>query len=289
MVDAGVGAPERGDRRPLLRSDCGSCVGLCCVALSFSRSSDFAIDKAAGEPCVNLGEDDGCGIHARLRTSGFRGCTVFECFGAGQHVTQDTFGGASWRDDPVTRTSMFAVFPVMRELYELLWYLEEAVALTGPDSVASALGAEATELRSRTERIADGSPDEVLAADVHAHRDVVVELLGRVSAAVRAVAPAPSGKRPKRVGPRADLLGARLAGADLRAVNLRGSYLIAADLHGADLSVADLIGADLRDTDLRGADLSTALFVTQPQLAAAIGDAQTRIPPLLERPTHWAA
>lgn len=289
-VSVAAAGPERGDRRPLLRSDCGSCFGLCCVALSFSRSSDFAMDKAAGEPCVNLGEDFGCSIHARLRASGFRGCTVFECFGAGQKVAQGTFGGVSWRDDPATRASMFAVFPVMRELHELLWYLNESVLLTAADDRAvSSLRPEVVDVLDRTERIADGEPDEILAADVHAHRDVVVELLGRVSAAVRATAPAPTGKRPKRVGPRADLLGARLAGVDLRAVNLRGSYLIAADLHGADLGFADLIGADLRDTDLRGADLSTALFVTQPQLAAAIGDAATRIPPLLERPGHWAA
>ncbi|RUQ98130.1 pentapeptide repeat-containing protein [Labedella endophytica] len=281
-----VAVPARGDRRQLLRSDCASCFGLCCVALSFSRSSDFAIDKDAGEPCVNLQEDFGCGIHARLRSSGFRGCTVFECFGAGQKVAQGTFDGVSWRDDPATRASMFAVFPVMREVHELLWYLNEAVALsTGP--AHAALGVEVLDVLERTERIADGAPEEILAADVHSHRDAVVELLGRVSAAVRASSP--SGKRIKRVGPRADLMGARLAGTDLRGVNLRGSYLIAADLHGADLRSADLIGADLRDTDVRGADLSTALFVTQPQLTAAMGDAATLIPPILERPAHWAA
>ena len=275
-------APERGDRRQLLRSDCSDCFGLCCVALSFSRSSDFAMDKAAGEPCVNLEEDFGCGIHAQLRPSGFRGCTVFECFGAGQKVAQGTFGGVSWRDDPSTRASMFAVFPVMRELYELLWYLNEAVSLTA--ATGGPLASEVGDVLDRTERIADGEPAEVLSADVRAHRDGVV-LLGRVSAAVRSASP--SGKRIKRVGPRADLMGAKLAGADLRGVNLRGSYLIAADLHGADLRSADLIGADLRDTDLRGADLSSALFVTQPQLTAARGDAETLLPPLLDRPGHW--
>lgn len=287
---AGAGGLDRGDRRDLLRSQCSDCFGLCCVALSFSRSSDFAMDKAAGDPCINLDDDFGCGIHARLRPSGFRGCTVFECFGAGQKVAQGTFGGVSWRDEPASRASMFAVFPVMRELHELLWYLNEAVSLTSvAGSAAARLRPEVVDVREVTEGIADGEPAAVLAADVHAHRDVVVELLGRVSAAVRSEAPAPAGKRPKRVGPRADLMGARLGGADLRAVNLRGSYLIAADLHGADLRSADLIGADLRDTDLRGADLSTALFVTQPQLTAAVGDAHTLIPPLVARPGHWPA
>ncbi|RWZ68698.1 pentapeptide repeat-containing protein [Labedella populi] len=269
----------------MLKADCASCVGLCCVALAFARSADFAIDKPAGDPCVNLADDDACRIHDRLRPSGFRGCTVFDCFGAGQHVAQSTFGGASWRGDAGLRRSMFAVFPIMREVYELLWYLNEAVALS--PRLEGGLGDEVLRVLAATERIADGAPAEVLGTDVATHRDVVVELLGRVSEALRAAAPKPAGKRHKKVGPRSDLMGARLAGADLRAVNLRGSYLIAADLQRADLGFADLIGADLRDTDLRGADLSTALFVTQPQLESARGDALTRLPPMLHRPAHW--
>lgn len=284
MVDAAA-VPARGDRRDLLKADCSSCVGLCCVALAFARSADFAIDKPAGDPCVNLADDDACRIHDRLRPSGFRGCTVFDCFGAGQHVAQSTFGGVGWRDDPAVRASMFAVFPLMREVHELLWYLHEAVALS--PRLAPGLRAEVLDVLDATERIADAAPEQILATDVTAHRDVVVGLLGRVSEAVRAAAPRPAGKRPKRVGPRSDLMGARLAGTDLRAVSLRGSYLIAADLNGADLGFADLIGADLRDTDLRGADLSTALFVTQPQLEAARGDELTRLPRVLHRPAHW--
>ena len=70
-----------------------------------------------------------CDIHAALRPSGFPGCEVFDCFGAGQQVVQVTFGGASWRSDPSLAEPMFAVLPVMRQLHELLWYLAEAVSL----------------------------------------------------------------------------------------------------------------------------------------------------------------
>lgn len=80
-----------------LRADCGQCFGLCCVALPFARSADFAIDKGAGEPCPNLESDFRCGIHTRLRRTGFTGCTVYDCFGAGQRVSQVTFGGVDWR------------------------------------------------------------------------------------------------------------------------------------------------------------------------------------------------
>jgi uncharacterized protein YjbI with pentapeptide repeats len=86
----------------------------------------------------------------------------------------------------------------------------------------------------------------------------------------------------------ADLVGARLRGADLRGASLRGALLIGADLTGADLRLADLRGADLRAAALDGADLADSLFLTQPQLAAAGGDASTRIPPSLDRPAHWS-
>ena len=84
-----------------------------------------------------------------------------------------------------------------------------------------------------------------------------------------------------------DLVGAGLRGADLHSANLRGAYLIAADLRDADLRKADLIGADFRDADLRGADLTGALFLTQSQVNAARGDASTKLPPAVVRPTHW--
>ena len=54
-----------------LLADCSSCFGLCCVALPFSKSSDFATNKNAGDPCKNLQEDFGCGIHTGLRKKGF--------------------------------------------------------------------------------------------------------------------------------------------------------------------------------------------------------------------------
>jgi hypothetical protein len=76
-----------------LRADCQRCFGLCCVVPAFSASSDFAIDKAAGQPCPNLRADFACAIHDRLRQRGFPGCAVYDCFGAGQQVAQVTFNG----------------------------------------------------------------------------------------------------------------------------------------------------------------------------------------------------
>ncbi|MFG2057479.1 pentapeptide repeat-containing protein [Micromonospora sp. NPDC048930] len=260
-----------------LAADCSRCFGICCVAPAFAASADFAIDKPAGRPCPNLGPDSRCGIHRDLRQRGFPGCTVFDCFGAGQHLAQGTFGGRDWREDPATARRMFDSFAVMRPLHELLWYLTEALALTpaGPlrDDLAAAL--------AQTARLTEGTPDELLAVDVDAQRDRVNRLLSQASEQARA----------GRSG--VDRRGAVLIGADLRraglsGANLRGACLIGADLRGVDLGAADLTGADLRGADLRGADLGRCLFVHQSQLDAARGDQRTVLPPRLRRPAHWS-
>jgi hypothetical protein len=226
-------------------------------------------------PCPQLRADLRCGIHDGLRERGYPGCAVFDCFGAGQHVTQATFSGADWRDDPAVATVVFEVFPVVRQLHELLWYLDEALALL-PDGP---LRAEAAQLRRTTEAQADGTADDLLLLDTPAVRRQAGHLLGRVSEQVR-------GPGPDRAS--ADLMGADLQGADLRRSCLRGAYLLGADLRGADLRQADLLGADLRGADLRGADLTGCLFLTQPQVEAARGDARTLLPARLTRPRHWS-
>ncbi|WEO93844.1 pentapeptide repeat-containing protein [Streptomyces sp. FXJ1.172] len=285
-----------------LRGDCAQCFGLCCVALPFAASADFALNKPAGKPCPNLRGDHRCGIHADLRTKGFTGCTVYDCFGAGQKVSQLTFGGQDWRTGSKDHARrMSEVFPVVRQLHELLWYLTEALGLPA----ARPVHAELRRALEETGLLTRQSPAELAALDVAAHRQQVNVLLLRTSELARAgVAESnggnggkggkgnKGGKKGKGGGKDrrgADLIGARLRGADLRWASLRGAYLIAADLTGADLRDADMIGADLRDADLSDADLTGAFFLTQPQLNAARGSAGTRLPRSVSRPVHWAA
>jgi uncharacterized protein YjbI with pentapeptide repeats len=250
------------------------------VAPAFAASADFAIDKDAGQPCPHLRPDFRCDIHASLRQRGFPGCAVYDCFGAGQKVAQVTFGGRDWRRAPGTAEHMFAVFGTMRQLHELLRYLAEALTLRR----AGPLHGDLRGTFDETERLTHGSPEAVLAVDVAARTRHVHALLRRASELVR-------GEAARRTADRrgADLAGAGLRRADLRGADLAGACLIAADLRGADLRGADLIGADLRAADLRGADLRATLFLTQPQLDSARGDAVTRLPRSLARPGHWPA
>ncbi|WP_426622934.1 pentapeptide repeat-containing protein [Leifsonia sp. McL0607] len=275
--------PER-----TLSADCAACTGLCCVALAFARSSDFAFDKVAGEECVNLADDFRCRIHQQLRERGFKGCTVFDCFGAGQQVTQHTFPGASWRESSAVRTQMFAVFPIVRQLHELLWYLREALGMPAAAALHPALRASWNEVAAA----ADATPTAILELDIDALRDPAAALLREASRLTRESGPQADARTRLRIprsrlAPGADLAGADLHGADLRGAELRGALLIAADLREADLAGAELIGADLRDARLHGARLEGAIYLTQPQVDAARGDTRTLLPAALRRPSHW--
>jgi uncharacterized protein YjbI with pentapeptide repeats len=253
-----------------LEPDCTSCVGLCCVALPFRISHGFAFDKAAGEPCRHLAASYGCTIHARLREEGMGGCTAYECFGAGQHVTQVVYDGASWRSQPDGGAEMFEVFAVVQRLHEMLVLLDEAFAHEPREEVRR--------LRELVAGRTTGPPPFVLDTELERLAARVGEVLRSVSRSVR-------GDGPRYAGH--DLAGRDLRQTDLRRADLRGAVLIAVDLREVTLDRTDLLGADLRDADFSGADLSSALFVTQPQLNSARGSAGTVLPPGLRRPGHW--
>ena len=280
-----VSFPDKSRRN--LRADCENCFGLCCVALYFSASEGFPIDKDAGQPCLNLQPDFRCCVHKSLMERGLKGCIAFDCFGAGQKVSQVSFGGQDWRKVPESANQMFMVFLIMRQLHELLWYLTEALTLQPARPIHGALSS----MLDETERLTHLSPDSLMELDVAVHRADVNTLLLKTSEFVRAEArrgqKAHSGRQ-KTFGRGADLIAADLRRIDLRGAFLRGAYLIAADLRGTDLSGTDFIGADFRDADLRGADLTKSIFLTQAQLDAAKGDASTKLPSSLSRPTHWS-
>lgn len=260
-----------------LSADCENCFGLCCVALPYAKSADFAFNKDGGNPCKNLQSDYRCGIHSKLRNQGFKGCTVYECFGAGQKVSQVTYKGRDWREHPETAKEMFDVFPIMQQLHEMLCYLKESLSL----AEAKSIHAELRDAYDNTEQLTNLNAAEILTLDIPAHRAKVNELLLQTSGLIRSTIN--STRKPKGKS----LLGAKLRGADLKGADLRGALMIAADLREADLRVCDFIGADMRDADLSGANLEGSFFLTQAQINSANGNTLTRLPSSLQRPKHW--
>ncbi|GAA4940064.1 pentapeptide repeat protein [Actinomycetospora succinea] len=253
---------------PPRSADCSRCLALCCVGPSFAASADFAVDKPAHTPCRHLRADDGCGIHDRLRSRGFPGCAVFDCFGAGQQVVQVTFSGARRRVP-----SMFDALEVLRPLHEVLALLDEAAW--------SPVGDDAVGLRDRVEAMVALPADALGDVDVGAVRREAGALFDDLVAAAHAGRPGTDLRG-------ADLLGDDLRRRDLRSARLRGALLVGADLRRVDLDRAELLGADLRGADVRGARLAGALLLTAPQLEAARGDGDTTVPDHLGRPAHWA-
>lgn len=272
--------------RTMLRPECENCFGLCCVALPFSNSADFAFNKQAGEPCPNLQQDFRCRIHSGLRKKGFKGCTAFECFGAGQRVSQVTFHGVDWRENAEIARSMFSAFPKMIMLHELLWYLQMSMVRTAAKPIYSEL----YQAFDETEQLTQLSSDSIMNLDLQSLHAKLNVLFLRTSELVWREAQRQDTKlsQKKRKNYRgADFMGKKMSGADLVGANFRGTYLIAADLRGADLRAADFIGADLRDADLSGADLTGSIFLTQAQLNSAKGDTVTKLPSELVHPYHW--
>lgn len=95
----------------------------------------------------------------------------------------------------------------------------------------------------------------------------------------------------------ADFHEANLIGADLSNASFRNARLSRAYLRNANLDHADLRGVDFRrasltatslvGADIRGVDLSSTRGLLQDQLEDALGDANTRLPPHLARPSSW--
>lgn len=272
--------------RESLTADCSKCFGLCCTALNIIASSDFPINKAAGTPCVNLQSNYSCHIHSKLREKGFKGCTVFDCLGAGQVVSQITFKGQSWRNNPEMGEKMFRVFPVMEQIHEMIAYTAEALSYDIPHTLSNELSSQLKKLQNLTKLDAE----QLLSLDIVMLRFPLNNLLAKTSESIREslIAKLPASTNPQNYNnERADWIGKKLRGKDLRAMNFRGAYLIAVDMRNADLRGVDFIGADLRDANLSGANLATSMFLTQMQINSAKGDVKTILPFYIQRPSHW--
>ena len=165
-----------------LRPDCSRCAALCCVAFAFERSADFAVEKAAGEPCPNLDACGGCRIYERRLDLGFGGCVQHDCHGAGQRVVQETFGGRSWLSEPDLLGPMSSAFATMWEIHKLLALLAAARRLPLRPEMAAEIGrfeARLEALAAAAEEPAARGRVDVLAGEIAAFLPSLRALVGR--------------------------------------------------------------------------------------------------------------
>ncbi len=264
-----------GDLLKKLTIDCAHCSGLCCIALYFAKTEGFPADKPSGKPCQNLRPDFRCAIHTKLIPSNMKGCLAYDCFGAGQKVTQDIYQGKNWQTAPEIAKQMFAVFLIVFQLHQMLWYLVEAATINSEEGSASDIEALIFENAKMTQL----SPDEILALDIEKYRSKVNEILKEISARF-------AGKQADQRRT-TDYIGKNFKRANLDGQDFHMALLIASNLEGCSLRGANFLGADLRDTNIKNTDVSKSVFLTQMQVNAATGNHSTKLPANLVHPTAW--
>jgi hypothetical protein len=112
---------------PHFRADCSRCCGLCCVMPDHLAVQGFRVDKPAKTPCAHLNALHRCSIHATRRLHAYSACEGFDCFGAGQWITQHLFQGAQWSDSPGLSQQMFAAYSYWAPRFEAAALLEAAL------------------------------------------------------------------------------------------------------------------------------------------------------------------
>ena len=255
--------------------DCAKCSGLCCVALYYAKTDGFPEDKSAGEPCKNLMADFRCSIHPQLSQFGMKGCLAYDCFGAGQKVTQLYDPNNNWKTNPKLAQEMFDVFLAVFHLHQMLWYLLDALSYVEDEMLRATIQM----LIEENEQMTSQSPERIINTDMGNYKMNVSQLLKNVSGTI--ANNAPGNKQNK------DFLGKDFKHLNLNNRDFSMSLLIAANREGCSLHKANFLGADMRDANIRNTDLSKSLFLTQMQINTAKGNANTKLPTNLSYPATW--
>lgn len=263
--------------RDQLKSECSKCSGLCCTALFFSKIDGFPSDKAAGQSCANLLMDYRCKIHSQLGKQKMKGCIGYDCFGAGQHVTQVIYQGQTWADLPSQAAEIFDVFTIVFQLYQIRYYLIEALSLKSAQCLKKSI----QRLIEENIRMCHDHPDQICSLDLDLYRQRANQLLKHVCKLLQQSMRSENKKVPSH------LLGGHFKGQDMSGVDLSMKLLIAADFEDCVFNGTNFLGADTRDTDFKNADLSSALFLTQGQINSAQGNRSTKLPEHLDYPSSW--
>lgn len=263
-----------------LSIDCKKCSGLCCVALYFAKTDGFPNNKEAGKPCENLMQDFRCTIHAELADSKLKGCLAYDCFGAGQKVTQHIYEGKNWKTSPEHAKQVFRVFLIVGQLHQMCWYLLEASQLMATKK----LSGEIDKLIAQNEHMTQNTPEQILDLNIDEYRERVNQVLKKASELVElSINGSCDDKKSK------DFFGKNFRKTNLDGKDFSMAFLIAANLEGCSLRGTNFLGADLRDTNIRNTDLSESIFLTQGQVNSAKGNRGTKLPPKLTYPKMWDA
>lgn len=225
---------------------------------------------------MNLEEDYKCRIHESLTQKGMKGCTTYDCFGAGQKVTAQIYSGETWRTLTGRTEEIFDIYLTVFRMQQMLWFLTEAGTILPACKLQPAIN----KLMKQNRQVTSGSPKEILNFDLETYKNKVNKILEETGLLVKRCFKSTGNSRTQYMGK--CFRGRSFDGADFSM-----SLLIAADFSGCSFHGADFLGADTRDTNFAGADLREAIFLTQAQLNGARGSGETKLPRHLDRPAAW--
>lgn len=260
-----------------LKVDCKRCSGLCCTALFFSKMDGFPEDKVAGKPCIKLQRDYRCKIHHELEKRNMKGCIGYDCFGAGQHVTQFIYKGETWQSSKEQSTQIFDVFIKIFQLYQIRYFLEESMTIVS----AKQLWSDIEKLLYENKILCELTPQEIINIDVDSYRNKVNKLLKKVCESISKCF------NHKNHKGSTDYLGRSFKDRNMSGVDLSMKLLIAANFDSCIFDGTVFLGADTRDTNFSNSDLREAVFLTQGQINAAKGNRNTKLPQYLDYPVTW--
>ena len=260
-----------------LKSDCTQCSGLCCTALFFSKMDGFPENKITGKPCSNLQKNYQCKIHGELEKKKMKGCIGYDCFGAGQHVTQSIYSGQTWQDKPKQAKEIFDVYIVVYQLYQIRYFLLESMALFP----AKILRSKIKPLIQENEIICNCEPQDIIKFNLENYRNKANVFLKQVCSLLQKSLCTENKKCPEV------LIGKSFQNKDFRGLDLSTKLLIAANFNNCVFDGTIFLGADTRDTDFSNADLRDAVFLSQGQINVAKGNRNTKLPQYLDHPFTW--
>jgi len=263
------------DLEKKLKIDCKKCSGICCVALYCTKTDGFPENKEAGIPCKHLMSDFRCNIHSKLVDENMRGCLAYDCFGAGQKVTQYCYPDVTWKTHPEKANEIFEVFLIIFQLHQMEWYLLESLSLIKDKHLQANIEA----LISENEQITYQYSDEILQFDIEKYRSKTNQVLKQVSSIITTDSADKAHNK--------DCFGRNFKKVNLNAKDFSMAFMIAANLEGCSLQGTNFLGTDMRDANIKNSDLSSCVFLTQMQINSAKGNSNTKLPKNLSQPISW--
>lgn len=206
-----------------------------------------------------------------------KGCIGYDCFGAGQYVTQCIYKGETWQTSQEQSEEIFDVFLVIFQLYQMRYFLEESKIIIP----AKELWSDIQNLISENEALCKSTPQDILDIDIESYRNRVNIILKQVCSFIKK-----SFKNSDNKGI-TDFLGRNFTKRNMSGLDLSMKLLIGSNFDSCIFDGTIFLGADTRDTNFNNSDLREAVFLTQGQINSAKGNRNTKLPKHLDSPVTW--